>query len=97
MTDEQIIEALDIKDASAEVQQQMVGNTRHVVELRVIGVVTSLMNDQQSDEFQQLVEQGDDQRVWDWLRNDVVGVDVGEVYDAALQDYLEEFKQRLRD
>lgn len=90
MTDEQIIEALGIGAASEEVQRTTVEGIRHVVELRVIGTVTNLMNDEQAAQFAELQAAGDDGAVWDWLRNDLVGVDMKEVYEAILKDYLDE-------
>ena len=96
MTDEQIIEALDIADGSDELKKQVVGNTRDIVELRVIAILSELMTEEQSDEFQALVDTGDNQAVWDWLRTEVAGADVREVYEAALLDYIEEFKARQR-
>lgn len=90
MTDEQIIEALGIGAASEEVQRSTVEGIRHVVELRVIGTVTNLMNDEQAAQFAELQAAGDNSAVWDWLRNDLVGVDMKEVYEAILKDYLDE-------
>ncbi len=94
MTDEQIITALDIADGTDELKQQIVENTRSVVEMRVIGILGEMMSEEQLDEFQQIEAAGDDAAVWDWLRTKVVGVDVSEVYEAALQDYIDEFTAR---
>ncbi len=94
MTDEQIIAELDLADASEDLKQRTVSNTRHIVEMRVIGTVTEIMSEDQADEFQALVEAGDNDAVWAWLRDSVVGVDVSQVYEAALKDYIEEFKAR---
>lgn len=94
MTDEQIITALDIEDGTDEVKQHIVEATRHIVEARVIGIVTELMAEDQLADFEQLVAAGDDAAVWNWLRTNVVGADVSEVYEAALVDYIEEFRAR---
>lgn len=94
MTNEQIITEIDFDDASDEEKQQMVDNTRQIVEMRVVSILGELMTDEQSDEFQKLVDAGDNQAIWDWLRDTIVGVDVSEVYEAALRDYLDDFKRR---
>lgn len=94
MTNEQIITELGFDGASDEVKQRMIDNTREIVEMRVTSILGELMTDEQSDEFQRLVDAGDDQAVWNWLRDTIVGVDVSEVYESALQDYLDDFKRR---
>ncbi len=91
MTNEQIITELHLEDAPDDLKERIIENTRGIVELRVIGIVTDMMTDEQSTEFQTLEAAGDDGAVWAWLRTNVVGVDVSEVYEAALKDYLEEF------
>ncbi len=95
MTDEQIIEELGIGSASEEIQRTTVEGIRHVVELRVIGTVTNLMTEEQAAQFSDLQQAGDDGAVWDWLRSDVVGIDMKEVYEAILKDYLEEKNAQL--
>lgn len=94
MTNEQIITELGFDGASDDVKQQMIDNTREIVEMRVVSMLGEFMTDEQSDEFQHIVDAGNDQAVWDWLREKIVGVDVSEVYESTLQDYLDDFKRR---
>lgn len=94
MTNEQIISAIGFDGATDEVKQGMVDKIRQVVEMRTVSILGELMTDEQSDEFQRLTESGNDQAVWDWLRDSIVGTDVSEVYEGALQDYLDEFNKR---
>jgi len=89
MTDEQIIEDLRFTSADQTIKDRVVENVRTIVELRVIGIITDMMTDEQEATFNQLQEQGDNAAVWEWLKNDIVGVDVSEVYEATLKDYLE--------
>jgi len=91
MTDEQIIEKVGFTNAADAVKQQMVDGIRAIVELRVIGVVDALLTDEQGEEFEKLQAAGDNDAIWTWLRESVVGVDTREIYEAALADYLEEY------
>lgn len=89
MTDEQIIEKLgltDVDDASREV---LVAQVNAVVELRLISVVTDLLSDELLQQFTALQEAGDNDAVWKWL-NDTLTVNVDELRQAVLTDYLAE-------
>lgn len=92
MTNEQILEELGFADADQEMKDRVVENARTIVELRVIGVITELMTDEQEAQFNELQAKGDNQAIWDWLKNDITGVDVSEVYEATLKDYIEQRK-----
>ena len=54
MTDEQIIAELDLSEGVPDLQQRIVGNVRHVVEQRVIGLVTEMIQGEQEQEFERL-------------------------------------------
>jgi hypothetical protein len=89
MTDEQIIEKLgltDVDDASREV---LVGQVRSVTEMRLIGVVSELLSDEQLDEFKKLQDDGDNDAVWKWL-DETLTVSVDELRQAVMTDYLVE-------
>lgn len=92
MTNEQIIEELGFTNADQEMKDRVVENVRTIVELRAIGIISELMTDEQAKTFAELQQQGDDSAIWDWLKSDIVGVDVSEVYEAALNDYIEQRK-----
>lgn len=94
MTNEEIITALGFDTATEEMKERVVENTRTIVELRVIGVVSELINDDQKDAFDAIRNSGDNQAMWDWLRDEVVGADVREVYEATLQDYIDDYKRK---
>jgi hypothetical protein len=94
MTDEQIISALGFDEADDEMKARVVENARTIVELRVINVVSNLITGEQEPRFQELIAAGDNAAVWAWLREEVAGVDVSEIYAATLGDYIEEYLQR---
>ncbi len=91
MTDEQIIEALSFSDADEAAKGQLIVTVRNEVSLRVGMVLTETMTEEQHEHFAQLQGAGDDQAVWEWLR-DVLGADTSEVYEATLAAYIDEFK-----
>jgi hypothetical protein len=91
MTDEQILSAIGYDTADEAMKQAVIENIRTIVELRVVGVVSEQMSDEQLAAFTSLQESGDNQAIWQWLRSDVVGVDVSEVYEAILKDYIDQF------
>lgn len=93
MTDEQIITYLGFETASDEYKEFIVDSIRAVVEIRSSSIVEEAMDESQKKEFERLRQQGDDQVIWDWLRENVLGVDMREVYETSLQSYLEESKE----
>lgn len=95
MTDEQIIEALHIASAPAELQKMMVANTRKTVGLRTAGLIEGMLSAEQQAAYEQLQAAGNDQAVWDWLRSDVVGADVSEVYEATMRTYIDEVNSQI--
>ncbi|HRN97399.1 MAG TPA: hypothetical protein PLZ58_03085 [Candidatus Saccharibacteria bacterium] len=92
MTNEQIIEELGFTNADQEMKDRVVENVRTIVELRAVGIIGELMTEEQEKTFAELQDRGDDQAIWDWLKSDIAGVDVSEIYEAALRDYIEQRK-----
>lgn len=93
MTDEQIITYLGFETASDEYKEFIVDSIRAVVEIRSSSIVEEAMDESQKKEFERLRQQSDEQVIWDWLRENVLGVDMREVYETCLQAYLEESKE----
>lgn len=87
MSDEQIIEKLGIGTLPKEVQEQTLQSVNTVVELRVMGMLDDLMEDEQRAQFEEISKQGPE-AVWNWLSTEFT--DVAKLYEAALQDYLDE-------
>lgn len=92
MTDEQIIAELGFTGADTAMQESVVANVRNVVGMRVVGLISEKMTDEQLSEFKNIQETADDGAVWDWLKDNVVGVDVSQVYESIIQDYIAEKK-----
>jgi len=92
MTDNDILMKLGLDGADADVRQEAIDNVRTVVELRVIGIISDMIGDDQQAEFERLQGLDDTGAVWNWLQHEVVGVDVSEVYEAVLHDYLVELE-----
>lgn len=91
MTDEQIIDALGYQKGDNAMKEQVVEDVRAIVEMRVVGLISEQMSEEQLKTFESLQENGDSQAIWHWLRNEVVGVDVSEVYEATLKDYIDQY------
>lgn len=92
MSNEEILQELGFEGADQAMKDRVIENVRTSVELRVIGIVSELITDDQEAEFEALQARGDSNAVWEWLRTQVVGVDVHDVYEAALRDYIDERK-----
>lgn len=92
MTDEQIIAELGFTNGSSDMKARVIENVRTLVELRVIGVITESLSDEQKATFDHLQQGSDNQAVWNWLRDEVVGTDVSQLYEATLADYIEQRK-----
>jgi len=92
MTDEEIISAIGFDTATPELKSKTAESVRTIVELRVISILGELITDEQEQKLDEL-RIGDSKLMWEWLKHEVVGVDVSEVYEAALKDYIDEYKQ----
>lgn len=88
MTDDQIIEKLGLTDVDDESREVLVAQVNSVVEMRLMGLVESLLSDEQTEQLQQLIAAGDNQAVWQWLNSELTNID--ELRQGVLADYLEE-------
>lgn len=87
MSDEQIIEKLGLGNMPQEVQQETLQSINSIIEMRVMGILDDLMDDSQRAKFEEISKQGPE-AVWTWLSKEFT--DVAKLYEAALQDYLDE-------
>lgn len=87
MNDQQIIEKLGLQNLPKEVQDQTVESVNQVVELRVMGMIDEMMSDEQRATFESKSQESPE-AVWKWISQEFT--DVSKLYDAALQDYLDE-------
>ena len=82
--EQQIIQALGLQSASPEVQKNILLKVNGVIDRRLV----LAMDDQQRDEFFKVQElQGDDAAIA-WIEANVVNI--GDLRQAILHDYLEE-------
>lgn len=88
MTDDQIIEKLGLTDVDDESREILVAQVNSVVEMRLMGLVESLLSDEQAEQLKQLIATGDNQAVWQWLNTELTNID--ELRQGVLADYLEE-------
>ncbi len=88
MTDEQIIEKLGLTNVDDASREALVGQVRAVTEMRLMGLVTELLNDEQLQKFDTLREAGNSEAIWDWLNAELTNID--ELREGVLNDYLTE-------
>jgi len=91
MTDEQVIDALGFSVASEEIQKRVLDSARETVEMRLMSLVSEMMNNEQASEFHRRTESGDNQSGWDYLSSDVINGSMHELYEATMSDYISEF------
>lgn len=86
--EQQIIQALGLQSASPEVQKNILLKVNGVVDRRLVLAMDEVLDDQQRDEFFKVQElQGDDAAIV-WIEANVVNI--GDLRQAILHDYLEE-------
>lgn len=95
MTDEQILEAIGVQSAPEQIQKTMIESIRNTVGARTAIIIEDLMTPEQNDIYQRLQSEGNDQALWDWARNDILGVDVSELYEANLKSHLEDLNSQM--
>lgn len=91
MTNNDIIDAMGIQDASEEIKNRAIESVTEVVEMRVMGMVDEMMTEEQRTEFDKLPQE-DAEKVYEWVSKEVT--DLEKLFEATLGDYLEEIKQR---
>lgn len=86
--EQQIIQALGLQSASPEVQKNILLKVNGVVDRRLVLAMDEVLDDQQRDKFFKVQElQGDDAAIA-WIEANVVNI--GDLRQAILHDYLEE-------
>ena len=94
MTNDEILERLHLSSASDDVKQQTLQLIIETVDMRVMGVLSQSLPQEVIDELSDMEARGvsrDD--MFRWLVEDK-GVNTGEIYDAALADYVDEMVER---
>ncbi|MDO4684298.1 MAG: DUF5663 domain-containing protein [Candidatus Saccharibacteria bacterium] len=89
----QILQALRMEDAPADVQQEIIQSVEAVVENRLMMMVDEMLTDEQRAEFEKIQEENDAVAARLWLEQHVVNTQ--ELYAALLGDYLAEKRAQL--
>ena len=88
MTDEQIIEALNITEASEDFRIATVDQVRAIVEMRLLGAVSEALSDDLADEFEEVQATGDDSATQQWIESKLGNIE--ELREGVTRDYITE-------
>lgn len=89
MTDKDILSALNLEDASIQVQEKAVTQVRAIAEMRLMQTVEVLLGEENLREFSQLQESdASDKRAQEWLQEKLPQID--ELRESIIKDYLAE-------
>jgi len=86
--EQQIIQALGLQSASPEVQKNILLKVNGVVDRRLVLAMDEVLDDQKRDEFFKVQELQSDDAAIAWIEANVVNI--GDLRQAILHDYLEE-------
>lgn len=96
MTNDEILERLHLSGATEEEKQETLKLIIETVDMRVMGVLSQVLPEDTVKELTDMEARGasrDD--MFRWLVEDK-GVNTGEIYDAALNDYVDEMVARTQ-
>lgn len=91
--DTQILQALHMEDAPADMRQEIIQSVQAVVENRLMMMVDEMLTDEQRAEFENVQEEKDAVAARLWLERHVVNTQ--ELYAVLLSDYLAEKRAQL--
>ena len=91
MNDTQILQALGLDKAPAELQKQTLTSVNNIIEMRTAGLVQDIMTEEQLATFSSMSKTKTPEAVRAWISDEVV--DAQKLYDAALEDYIAEKQQ----
>lgn len=91
--DRKIIVALELGTGEDEASQQIIQNTKGIIETRLVLAVDELLTDQQRAEFEEIQQTKDVVAARLWLENNVINTQ--ELYMSLLDDYLAEKRSLL--
>jgi hypothetical protein len=95
MTDEQIIEKIGMQNADEATKQSMLETIKHTVETRLMGTVGEILSEYQVAHLEEMEQQGaSKESMFEWLGTQLTNI--GELYEAALQSYLDEFVEKQK-
>ncbi len=92
MSDTEIINKLHLNQLSEAAKQQMLATINGEIELRLAGIIDDTLNEEQRSQFNQLSESGSPEDVMKWLSVELT--DLNELYEQALEDYIDEINSK---
>lgn len=96
MTDEQILDGIGLSGGSDDVRSASLKGVKQVVSKRVMGILESLLDEDQVAEIERRTEDGSSfEHNIDWIQR-ALSVDVQEIYDATLSDYVSELRRNTQ-
>jgi len=96
MTNDEILERLHLGGATEEQKQETLKLIVETVDMRVMGVLSQVLPDDTVKGLTDMEQQGTSrEEMFRWLVEDK-GVNTGEIYDAALSDYVDEMVARTQ-
>lgn len=91
--DKKIVIALELGTGDDEVSQQIIENTKSIIDRRLVLAVDEILTDQQRVEFETVRQTQDTVSARLWLEKNVVNTQ--ELYQSLLDDYLAEKRSLL--
>ena len=91
--DKKIIIALELGTGEDEVSQQIIQNTKSIIDTRLVLAVDEILTDEQRAEFETVQQTQDTVAARLWLEKNVVNTQ--ELYMSLLDDYLAEKRSLL--
>lgn len=96
MTDEQILDRIGLSGASEELQKASVAGVRDVADKRTMGIIESLMDEDEVAELERRTAAGSSlEDNIDWIQR-ALSVDVDEIYTATLEAYVAELVEKTK-
>lgn len=93
MTDQQIVEKIGLADADEALKTATVQRVRAIVETRVMAMLADLLDEDKVDQLNNMEQAGvPAEEMFAWIG--AQSVNVNELYEAALDDYINEFNER---
>ncbi len=88
--DDSLLSGVDLSQYSEQQQEKMLAKLYGKLEEQVGEKVAALVSDQQFDQFEALIDQGDEDKLDEWLMANVPD------YEKLVEDTLNQLKQELQ-
>lgn len=95
MTNDEILQRLGLQDDSDEAKQETLQMIIETVDMRVMSVLSEVLSISQINHLTEMESNGVSRdEMFKWLVDE--GFNTGEIYDAALEDYVNEMAARTQ-